>query len=335
MAKPVRRRKVATKTTARKKQRTVSLTKKLEEELRAVRALRKKKYQLEIGGAMAKEIIGSAMLTVVFLTYLSTRGAAGTIGSYWHQFLSYILGYYGEMFFMFFFSVLAITFFFSKEIRFNFTRIVGIIFLFASVLGFIHLSDTLGGDALARVQQFGGVFGFISSFLLKSMIGEVAAKAVLGLVFVISLLITFDITLKEMLQGLRELVVEQKREEVKAALRSKDGLVEKKGREKGGVRIVEPEKPLPPAEEINIIKPDFVTSKVEKKGRKTNPVEELPVLASVLSEEEIQQELNEDELQVVGPKPVRRKPEDMMQTVLQPGLDWKFPSLDLSLMIKY
>ena len=305
------RKKRRTTTTRKRKQatKTVKLSKKLQDELKTLRALRKKKYKLEIGGMMIKEIVAMGAIAFVVVTYLSMQGRAGIVGEYWHQFLSYIMGYYGEMFFMVVFSALALTFFFSKQIKFNFTRVVGLIFLFASVLGFIHLSDSMQGDALSRVQEFGGVFGFISSFLLRTLFGEVAAKVILAIVFVISLLITFDITIREIFEGLKEVRiaerVEKKEPQVRRTTRPKTT------KAKADVEAEDKQTKL------NIVKPDFITSKVEgeeKKATKTKKAAKADIKPAV---------------NVSGPIEIKKKEDNMMKTELTPGIDWKYPGVDL------
>ena len=93
------------------------------------------------------------------------------------------------------FLILGLTLFISRRIRFNAARYLGLFLLVFSGLGLVHMRVPME-TMLDNVEQHGGYIGFISSVLLRLFISDIGAKAVLIIVLLISILITFELSFR-------------------------------------------------------------------------------------------------------------------------------------------
>lgn len=159
--------------------------------------LKKSDFKIELESGIAREV-GAVIyggLAIVF--YLVITGGAGVLGNFANQYLRLFfgVGVYGLPVLC---LALGVMLFASHRIRFDAARYLGIGLLIFSGLGLIHMRTDME-NMLDNVQQFGGYMGFVSSVLLRIFISDTGAKVVLGAIFVISLLITFEISLKSIL----------------------------------------------------------------------------------------------------------------------------------------
>jgi S-DNA-T family DNA segregation ATPase FtsK/SpoIIIE len=151
----------------------------------------------EIDESIAEEIWGLAYLGLGVITILSINGNFGILGNIWLEFISPILGW-GIYIIPVIFISIALIFFTSRKISFSLGRTFGIMFLMTSILGIFHLYvPTEEMHELARNGQYGGYIGFVSNFILRSMfnIGHLGAGVIFFLGFMISSLLTFEISL--------------------------------------------------------------------------------------------------------------------------------------------
>lgn len=159
--------------------------------------LRKKDFKIELESGVAREVGGVIYIGLAVIFYLIIGQKAGMVGNFLNEYLRLIfgIGIYGLPVL---FLALGIILFLSHRIRFDATRYLGIVLLVFSGLGLIHMRTGME-EMLDNVEMHGGYIGFLSSVLLRIFISDTGAKVVLGSVLVISILITFEITLKKIL----------------------------------------------------------------------------------------------------------------------------------------
>jgi len=164
---------------------------------RSTSRLRKKDFRIELESHIAREV-GAVIyggLAVIF--YLIISNKAGILGHYLNQYLRLIFGI-GIYAMPVLFLVLGLTLFISRAIRFNAARYLGLFLLVFSGLGLVHMRVPMQA-MLDNVESHGGYIGFISSVLLRLFISDTGARAVLIIVLLISILITFELSFRRIL----------------------------------------------------------------------------------------------------------------------------------------
>jgi len=176
--------------------------------------------QLVIETHVMREIWAVAYGALCILTLLSINGRLGTLGDLWHRFLTPIFGW-GLFLVPLLLGGVSLALFFARRVEFNFTRIFGIGMMVVSALGTIHLSVP-SGDILevAKAGEYGGYIGFVASFFGREVLGVTGAYVVFLALFIISVLVTFSISIREML-GLIEFRFESRQREEKPLIRKK------------------------------------------------------------------------------------------------------------------
>lgn len=160
--------------------------------------LRKKDFKIELESGIAREVGAVVYLGLAIIFYLVITGKAGMLGNFSNEYLRLIFGI-GAYALPILFLLLGITLFVSHRIKFDATRYLGIILLIFSGLGLAHMRT--GMEAmLDNVEAHGGYIGFLSSVLLRIFISDIGAKVVLSAVLIISILITFEISLRKVLR---------------------------------------------------------------------------------------------------------------------------------------
>lgn len=173
---------------------------------------------IKVKPSVAREIWAIVYLCAGILTALSLKTTIGIPGT------GFLFGWLGPVFGwgiylipVIFFMISAILFF-SKKLRFGNTRVVGFVFMAASALSIFHLS--VPPDKIydyAALGKYGGYVGFVTNFLVLDVlgVGRVPATVIFVAVFVISLLLIFELSIKEILSFVIpkiELVKESRRE---------------------------------------------------------------------------------------------------------------------------
>lgn len=155
---------------------------------------------LEVKSSVMREIWAVIHLGLGFITLLSLWNNFGLAGEIWVGILRPILGWgINALPYMFFGSSLML--FLAKEMAFPLSRILGIFFMSVSVLSIFHLSVPMDEIYLAANQgAYGGYVGFVTNFLLRQVlnVGSLGAGAIFVTLFVVSLLLTFEISLQRL-----------------------------------------------------------------------------------------------------------------------------------------
>jgi S-DNA-T family DNA segregation ATPase FtsK/SpoIIIE len=164
---------------------------------KSTRRLKKKDFKIELESHVAREVGAVIYLGLAIIFYLIISSRAGMLGEWLNTYLRLIFGI-GTFAIPVLFLLLAITLFVSRRIRLDATRYLGITLLVLSGLGLVHMRTPME-EMLVNVQQFGGYAGFLSSVLLRIFISDIGAKVVLSVVLVISILITFEVSFRNLI----------------------------------------------------------------------------------------------------------------------------------------
>jgi S-DNA-T family DNA segregation ATPase FtsK/SpoIIIE len=257
---------------------------------------------LKVKSSVAREIWAVVYLAVGILTILSLQGAFGIIGDAWVNLLEPVFGW-GIYVIPGVFILISLMLFFSKTIYFGATRIIGVIMFMVSLLSVLHLSVPIESiHDYAAMGQYGGYIGFVTNFLLLELlgIGQIGATIIFSAIFLISLLLLFELSLREIVSAI---IPEIKIERVKESARN--------GRSQRAIKD-EDEDAVP---EILIHK-----SKIKKEKDVQVVVED-----------------DEDETQQIAIKDGKEDASEVEQALdkgaeksaLDSDFEWEFPSMDL------
>lgn len=169
-------------------------------------AKRRKKaaIKIKVKKQIAREAWGVILLMFAAVTVLSIQGAFGIVGTLWVSILKPIIGW-GIYIIPALFGVSAFMLFMSKKIVFGPTKVFGMFLFMCAVLGILHMSVPI--DQLltyARDGSHGGYVGFVTNFLFRQVlsIGKVGTGIVFVALFLVSLLLTFEASLRTILRAL-------------------------------------------------------------------------------------------------------------------------------------
>ncbi len=166
---------------------------------RGYRSRSRTTINLKIKPAIAREIWAIAYLAFAILTVLSLQGAFGIIGSAWLSLLRPIVGW-GVYMVPVGMLVISMMMFFSEKVKFTTARILGMFLFIVSILSILHLSVPI--DAIydyAANGTYGGYTGFVTNFILLEVfgVGVVGAAVIYVAVFLASVLLIFEVSMKE------------------------------------------------------------------------------------------------------------------------------------------
>lgn len=168
------------------------------------RSVKRKSVKLKVSPTVAREIWAVSYLCLAILTVLSIQGAFGVIGDFWIGLFSPIIGF-GIYLVPVIFFLLSGMLFFSQKLHFTTARVFGIFLFMVSVLSVLHLSVPIENiyDYAAN-GTYGGYTGFVTNFLILEVleIGRIGAAVIFTTLFLISLLLMFDLSLKEVVKFL-------------------------------------------------------------------------------------------------------------------------------------
>ncbi|MFC1600269.1 DNA translocase FtsK 4TM domain-containing protein [Patescibacteria group bacterium] len=274
---------------------------------RTTRRTPKKQMKFEVKSSVMREIWAIVYFALSAVTFLSLQGAFGIVGEIWVGVLQPILGW-GIYMIPPLFLLISLMLFFARNINFGLSKIVGIILMVMSILSIIHLAVPIG-DVLtvAQIGTYGGYVGFVTNFFMRTMlsIGEVGAAVVFVAMALISILLSFEISLAEIGRFFKpELKIEKKSAKKKKddieldgenmEMASDDVLKAIYGNRESDIRI----KRAQPVNEVNAEEVD-----VEKPEMKKKPL-------TTEEKKEVVAELNQE----------KEEPDYS---------EWEFPSLDL------
>ena len=161
------------------------------------RRLKKRDFKIELESHVAREVGAIIYFGLAIIFYLIIFGRAGMLGNVLDDYLRVIFGV-GIYILPILFLGFAVTMFFSHRIRFDAARYLGIGLLIFAGLGLVHMRTPVD-DMLSDVEQFGGYVGFLASVLLRIFISDIGAKVVLIAAFLIGILITFEVSFKDII----------------------------------------------------------------------------------------------------------------------------------------
>lgn len=210
--------------------------------------LKKKDFKIELESHIAREVGAVIYLGLAAIFYLVITAKAGLLGSYANTYLRLIFGI-GVYALPILFLLLSVTLFLSRRVRLDATRYLGIALLIFSGLGLVHMRTPVEG-MLDNVELHGGYTGFLASVLLRLFISDIGAQVVLIVALIIALLITFEISIRDILSW----VIPDRQIRVKTKpSRERTGLL-KKGRD-----------------ELNIVKPQLSKTEKDKEEKDIAP----------------------------------------------------------------
>ncbi len=260
------------------------------------RRLKKKDFKIELESHIAREVGAVIYLGLAVIFYLIISGKAGILGNWANTYLRLIFGI-GTYALPVLFLLFAITLFVSRRIRFDATRYLGIGLLIFSGLGLIHMRTPME-SMMDNVEQFGGYAGFLSSVLLRIFISDTGAQVVLIVVLLISILITFEVSFRNLIA----LVIPDR----KIQIGTKSSSVKKSRLLSEG------------EDELNIVKP--LLSKDKEESKDDRPPKPEPF------------EVNKP-MKVTKKEPARAEAHSGGETKMKVDdtdySDWEFPPLDI------
>lgn len=155
----------------------------------------RKTTHIEIDANVLREISAVFWGAIGGLFLLSAFGLAGPFGNSLNGKLVVLFGL-GVYIVPFGFLLISLALFFSKRVHFNFFKNLGIVLFIASFLGLIHMRLPLLESA-ENVEKAGGWIGFVATFFLRDGLGDLASYLILIGLFIIGILITFELSLKD------------------------------------------------------------------------------------------------------------------------------------------
>lgn len=163
----------------------------------------RKSISLDIPNSTYREIWAIIYICIAVLTTLSLYNKLGIVGEAWANMIKPIFGWgiYGLPVALFIGGFLMLL---NRNINFGITKLFGLFLMAIASLGTIHLRvPTEDMFDLAALGSHGGYIGFVSAFLSKSIIGELGAQIVFIAIFLISILITFEVSIASLLEFLK------------------------------------------------------------------------------------------------------------------------------------
>jgi len=169
------------------------------------RKRKKGNLKIKIKKQIAREAWAIILITFAAATFLSLEGAFGIIGTIWVSMLKPILGW-GIYIVPALFVVSGFMVLISKKITFGPSRILGMTLFLISVLGVLHMSVPIEEILVfARDGSHGGYVGFVFNFLFREVlsIGNVGTGTVFVGMFLVSLVLTFEVSLGTIFRSLK------------------------------------------------------------------------------------------------------------------------------------
>jgi DNA segregation ATPase FtsK/SpoIIIE, S-DNA-T family len=167
------------------------------------RKRKKAAMKIKVKKQIAREIWGVGLLVIAAITVLSIQGAFGLVGNIWVQLLKPIIGW-GIYIIPVLFAVGGFMIFLAKKITFGASRMFGMFLFLVSILSVLHMSVPIDSIlSYAQAGSHGGYIGFVTNFLFRQLlsIGNVGSGVVFVGLFLVSLLLTFESSLRAILKA--------------------------------------------------------------------------------------------------------------------------------------
>ncbi|MDO8529050.1 MAG: DNA translocase FtsK 4TM domain-containing protein [bacterium] len=179
----------------------------------------KKERKFNIKGDAKRGIAAVFLFALSALFVLSFFDKAGIFGIYLDKITEALFGWI-KWISPLIMAVAGVILLFRKETVFYVAKLVGLLAAFASILGIFHLY--FGVDAIleaAKSGSGGGYIGYAISFFLLKFTGILAGYVILGALFIIGTILTFDFSIVSFIQKLLGL---GKKEEILATESKED-----------------------------------------------------------------------------------------------------------------
>jgi len=166
---------------------------------RAIRRSKRKSLTLQVDPGIAREIWAIIYLALGILIILSINGAFGIVGNTLMDLIRPVLGW-GLYMVPVVFIIVSILLFFSRRVYLGAARIFGMFVFIVAILSIFHLSVPIEKiHEYAAQGMYGGYTGFVTNFLLLEVlgIGRIGAAVIFITMFLVSLLLIFELSLKE------------------------------------------------------------------------------------------------------------------------------------------
>lgn len=247
---------------------------------------------------LSREIMGILLIVLACFLFFSINGTAGPVGDAIAHAFGLLIGIWGIYLTVFLSFLGGLYAFWGKDYEVKVSNILGIVLLYFSFLGLIQVLGGVDSPELMTEISYkahGGYIGFIGGFVLYSALRETAGFVLVALLL-ISLILTFNVSLVELFVFVKGLLLGEEEVHILSArdeAKTRPGTLEQTKAEQSA----RPKK----AEEFKV-----VTSKVKTVSKQKD--------ASVRD--------------VV--KHVERKQEALPITnELDENYKWEFPSIDL------
>ncbi|MCD5383035.1 DNA translocase FtsK 4TM domain-containing protein [Candidatus Gracilibacteria bacterium] len=275
-----------------------------------------KKNIAKIPEGQYREIIGIIFFIVALSLFFILLGNSGIAGEYIQNFLRSLFGI-GAILIPVILTISGAFLFFVNHFKFTFHRILGLGLFFIGILTLIHLGTDFK-SSFEKLKDYGGMFGFTSSFILRSLFGDFIAHIVgFGIIF-ISIPLIFDMSIKEMFQAIFKPLtkVREKTENVEDA-----EFAQSKIQDIQAIEFQETQKIKGPA--VSIIKPKQIEiAEVKNISDENEKIEEAKIKKQI--EEILPKEDSKPKIQMKKPASGGIKISNFT------GKEkWEFPSLDL------
>lgn len=257
--------------------------------VKKLRRLPRADFKIELESHIAREVGAVIYFALAIVFYLCLSGKAGMLGEWMNTYLRLIFGV-GALALPVIFLILSITLFFARRVILNATRYLGLFLMVAALLGLIH-TRTESTAMLDNVEVYGGYLGFLTSVLLRLFISDLAAKVIMISLFLIGFLITFEISLRNVVR----LLIPNKKVKIEGRIPKKLTPLLDEG-----------------TPELNIVKP-LLNKKEDDEPQKKG--KEIPVFKEI-------------EIHKPGPIPKKEKEPSMKKDETDYS-GWQLPSLDL------
>lgn len=166
------------------------------------RSTKSKPIKVKVSPKVAREIWAITYFALGLITILSLQGTFGVLGEAWTSLLKPILGF-GVYIIPAIFMFVSLALFFAKSFEFVFTKVLGVILFMTSILSILHLSIPVEQIyEFASQGSHGGYIGFVTNFILLEFlkVGEIGAAVIFVALFLVSLLLIFEVSLKEIVK---------------------------------------------------------------------------------------------------------------------------------------
>lgn len=178
---------------------------------RKMRRLPKRDFTIELDSTIAREIGAVVYVGLAIISFLVMSGRAGILGQWLNTYMRLIFGV-GTVILPLIFLGLGITLFFARRVTLNATKYIGLTMMVFFGLGLVHMRTEVTA-MLDNVEVYGGYVGFLTSVLLRIFISDIGAKVIMGSLFLIGVLLTFEFSLRDIIRTLipdRKLKIETK-----------------------------------------------------------------------------------------------------------------------------